>query len=106
MVARLHRGDARSDLTNDAGTLVAENRRENSLAVEAVERIGIGMANSRRLDLDQDLAGLGALQIQLDDLKWLLGLERNSGTCLHLRLLLSLFNTAKRVIRDFPQSVI
>ena len=87
MVAGLHRGDARAHLADDAGALVAEDRGENPLAVEAVQRIGVGVANARRLDLDQHLAGLRTLQIKLDDLKRLLRLERDGGACLHLPFL-------------------
>ncbi len=49
------------------------------------------MTNSRRLDLDQDLAGPGTFQIEFDDLKRLLGLERDCGACLHLPFLHSSF---------------
>jgi len=52
MVAGLHRDDARPYLADDAGSFVAEDRGENSLAVETVQRVGIGMANPGRLDLD------------------------------------------------------
>ena len=95
MVARLHRGDALSHLPDDAGTLVAEDRRENSLAVEAIKRIGVGVANSRRLDLDKDFARFGTLQIELDDFERLLGLECDSGACLHLPFLHSRFFSFK-----------
>ena len=88
MVARLHRGDARADLANDAGALMAEDRREDPLAVEAIERVGVGVANSGRLDLDQDFAGLGAFQIEFDDFERLLGLKGDCGACLHPILLL------------------
>jgi hypothetical protein len=76
------------DLADDAGAFMAEDRGEDSLAVEAVERIGVGVTNSRRLDLDQDFTGLGAFQIEFDDFKRLLRLERDCGSCLHLILLL------------------
>src|SRR5262249_1139342 len=67
---------------------VAEDRRENPFAVEAVERIGVGVADAGRLDLDQDFAGLGSFQIKLDDFKRLLRLKGNCGPCLHHLLLL------------------
>src|SRR5713226_4743347 len=86
MIARLHRGDARSHLANDAGALMAEDRGKDSLAVEAVKGVGVGVADAGRLDFNQDLAGLRALQIKLDDFKQLLCFERDSGTCLHSKL--------------------
>ena len=88
MIARLHRGDARPDLADDAGALMAEDRREDPLAVQTIQRIGVGVADSGRLDLDQDFAGLRAFQIEFDDFERLLGLERDCGACLHFMLLL------------------
>src|ERR1700730_7442362 len=88
MVARLYRGDARPYFPDDAGALMAQDRGEDPLAVEAIERIGVGVANPRRLDLDQNFTGLGAFEVQLDDFKRLLRLERDCGKCLHLVLLL------------------
>ena len=88
VVAGLDRGDACSHLADDAGTLVAEDRGEDPLAVQAVERIGVGVTNPRRLDFDKDFTGLGPFQIEFDDLKRLLCLKRDSGACLHLGLLL------------------
>src|SRR6202140_3855588 len=84
MVAGLHRGDALSDLPDDAGTLVAEDRGEDSLAIESVKRIGVGVANSRRLDLDKDFPRFWTIQIELDDFEGLLRLKRDGGACLHL----------------------
>ena len=110
MVARLDRGDARTDLADDAGALMAEDRGENSFAVETVERIGVGVADAGRLDLDQDFAGLRTFQIELDDLKRLLRLERDCGACLHLILLLrsstlqNMFSPALRCFTASPRS--
>jgi hypothetical protein len=86
MIARLHRGDAGPDLAHDARAFMAKDRGENALAVQTIQRIGIGVANARRLDLDQDFAGLGAFQVELDDFKRLLGFKRDCGTCLHFIL--------------------
>ncbi len=83
MVARLHRGDARADFAHDARAFMAEDRREDALAVEAIERIGVGVADAGRHDLDQNFAGLGSFQIQLDDLERFLRLESDGGACLH-----------------------
>ena len=93
MVARLHRGDAGPDFANDAGALMAEDRGEDSLAVEAVQRVGIGVADSGRLDLDQDFTGLGALQIEFDDFKRLLGLKGDCGARFHPHTPVALFSS-------------
>ena len=83
MIAGLHRGDPGADLADDASTLVPQDRGENAFAVEAIQRVGVGMANAGRLDLHQHLAGLRSLQIKLHNLKRLLRLERDGGACLH-----------------------
>ena len=70
---------------------MAEDRGKDALAVEAVERVGVGVADAGRLDLDQDFAGLRSFQIDLDDLERLLGFERDSGAGLHSQLHISLF---------------
>ena len=67
----------------DVADFVAEHGGEDALAVEAVERIGIGMANAGRHDLDQHFAGLGAFEIELDDFERLLGSKGNGGAGLH-----------------------
>ena len=79
-------GDARhpgADLADDPGTFMAQDRREDPFRIETVERVGVGMADSGRLDLDQHFAGLRPLQVELDDLERLLGLERDGGSGLH-----------------------
>jgi hypothetical protein len=65
---------------------MAEDRRKDSFAVEAVKGVGVGVADAGRLDFNQDFAGLGALEIKLDDFKRLLCFECDSGACLHLSL--------------------
>jgi hypothetical protein len=50
-----------------------------------VQGVGVGVTDARRLDLHQDFAGLGAFQVQLDNLKRLLGFERDGGAGLHGR---------------------
>ena len=83
MVAGLHAGHARADLADDARALVAEDRREDAFAVEAVERVGVGVADAGRHDLDQHFALLGPLEVDLDDLERLLGFEGDGGAGLH-----------------------
>src|ERR1700733_1593249 len=104
MVAGLDRGNARAHFPDNAGALMAEDRGEDSLAVQAIQRIGVGVADSRRLDLDEDFASLWTIQVELDDLKRLLRFERDCGACLHLILLLrsstlqSMFSPALRSV--------
>ena len=68
MVARLHAGDFRAHFANHARALVAEDRRKDAFAVEAIKRVSVGVTNARRHDLDQDLALLGAFEVNFDDL--------------------------------------
>ena len=57
VVARLDARDALADALDDSRRLVAEHAREEALGVEAVERVGVGVAERRRDDLDAHLAG-------------------------------------------------
>src|SRR5262249_36125966 len=50
VVASLDRCHAGADLAYDSSPLVPEDGGENPLAVEAIKRIGIGMADARCLD--------------------------------------------------------
>ena len=83
MVAGLHAGHARPDLAHHARALVAEDRREDAFAVEPVERVGVGVADAGRHDLDQHFALLRAFEVDLDDLERLLGFEGDGGAGLH-----------------------
>ncbi|MEH2471598.1 hypothetical protein V1284_003042 [Nitrobacteraceae bacterium AZCC 2299] len=83
MIAGFHRADAGPDLANDAGAFMAEDRGKDALAVKPVERIGIGVADAGGLDLDQHLAMLRTLEIDLDDLERLLGLKGDGGARFH-----------------------
>jgi hypothetical protein len=66
-----------------ARAFVAEDAGELALAVEPVERIGVGVTDARRHDLDQHFARLGAFQIEFDDLERLVGGEGDGGAGLH-----------------------
>ncbi len=68
---------------------MAQDRGENPLAIEAIKRVGVGVADPGRLDLDKDFARFRAIQVELDDFQGLLCLERDSGACLHLPFLRS-----------------
>jgi hypothetical protein len=63
VVARLDAGDPGADLDDDAGALVAEDRREDALRIVAGEREGIGVADAGGLDLHQHLAGTRAVEV-------------------------------------------
>jgi hypothetical protein len=84
VISRFHRDYARADFANDACALMAENGWKDSLAVEAVECIGVGVANPGCLYLDKDFTGLGAVEVEFDDFKGLLRFERDSGASFHL----------------------
>jgi hypothetical protein len=47
-----------ADLAHDARALMAEDRRELAFGIEARERVGVGVADAGRHDLDQHFAGL------------------------------------------------
>jgi len=83
MIAGFDAGYARADLPNHARTFVAEDRWEQAFAIEAVERVSIGMADTGRHDLNEDFAVLGSFKIHFDDLERLLGRERDGGAGLH-----------------------
>ena len=72
-----------ADLDDDAGALVAEDRREQALGIGARQRELVGVADAGRLDLDQHLAGLRALEVDLDDLERLAGREGDGCAGLH-----------------------
>ena len=66
MVAGRERRHAGADLDHDARALVSEDRREEPLGIGARERVGVGVTDAGRLDLDQHLAG--ARPVELDGL--------------------------------------
>src|SRR3712207_3051047 len=84
VIARLEGGHAGSDLPHDACALMAEDRRELALGIEARERVGVRVADARRHHLHQHLAGLGALKRDGLDREGLAGLPRHGGSGLHL----------------------
>ena len=67
MVTNPERGHARADLTHDAGAFMAEDCRELAFRIETGKRVGIGMADPRRHDFDEDFAGLGAADLDRFD---------------------------------------
>ena len=57
VVALFDAGHPRPDIDDDAGALMAEDRRKQPLGIGPGQRVGVGMADAGRLDLDQHLAG-------------------------------------------------
>jgi hypothetical protein len=62
---------------------MAEDGREQPFRIGAREREFVGVADAGRLDLDEDLAVLGALEIDLGNLQRLSGLEGHRGAGFH-----------------------
>ncbi len=87
MIARLNTGHACADFAHNARALMAQNAREDALTIQPVKRIGIGMADAGRHDLDQDFPGLRAFKVQFDDFQRFLGFKGDSGASLHGGLL-------------------
>ena len=85
MIARFDRGHPRPNLTHDARALMPQNRGEDALTVEPVERIGVGVADTRCHDLDEHFPGLRAFEVELNNFQWHLGFKRNSSAGLHGR---------------------
>src|SRR5436190_9709881 len=78
MVARLHRGDARPAFGDLARRLVARHDRHWRGPV-AVHDVPIALADARSLHLDPHFAGLGRIELAVDNLQRLVGLEQNGG---------------------------
>ena len=83
VVALLHEVTPGADIDDDAGALMAEDRREQAFRIGARQRELVGVADAGRLDLDQHLAGLGAVEIDLHDLQRLSGGDGDGGAGFH-----------------------
>jgi hypothetical protein len=83
VVADLHRGDSGPDLADDPGAFMAEDRRKDSLRILALQRVGVGVADPGRHDLDQHLARLRAIEVDLVDLQGLVRSDGDRGAGLH-----------------------
>ena len=68
MVPDRHRGYPQPGLNHHPGALMAQDRRKNPLRIGARQGELIGVANARRLDLDQNLTGLRTGQVNLNNL--------------------------------------
>src|SRR5947208_3067336 len=69
--------------TDDPGALVAEDRGEDPFRILAFQRVGVGVADSGRHDLDQHLARFGPVEIDLVDLERPVRRNRDRGSGLH-----------------------
>ena len=83
VVALFHAGHARPDVDDDAGPLVAEDGRKQPFGVGAGEREFVGVADARRLHLDQHLSGLRPVELDVGDHQRLGLLQCDGGTGLH-----------------------
>src|SRR5262249_42034544 len=83
MIALDHAGDTASHLDDDARALVPENDGKQPLRVGTRQREIVGVADARRLDLDQHLTRFWAAEVDIDDLKRLALREGNSSARSH-----------------------
>jgi hypothetical protein len=78
-----HGGYARADIDDDAGALMAEDRRKQPLGVGARQGEFVGVADAGRLDLDQHLAGARAVELDGGHFERLAGAEGDGGANIH-----------------------
>ena len=83
MIAGFKRGHAGAHFAHDAGTLVAEDRREDAFRVGARQRVGVGVADAGGLDLDQHLAGFRPFDVDGLDGQRFAGLPGYRGAGFH-----------------------
>src|ERR1700737_788451 len=63
VIALLEAGDAGTDVDDDAGALMTEDGGKQPLGIGAGERVLVGVADARRLELDQHLAGARPVEL-------------------------------------------
>ena len=83
VVAGLDALDALANFEHDAGPLVSEDRRKEPFGIGTGKSELVCMADPRGHYLDQDLAFLRPVQIDIDDLQRLAGGGGNCGFCAH-----------------------
>ena len=71
MVVLAQRRHTGANVDNDAGTFVAEDRREQSFGIGPRQRVVVRVTNAGRLDLNQHLAGTRSVEIDVFDRQWL-----------------------------------
>jgi hypothetical protein len=84
MVARFQRLHARPAFHHHARAFMPEDRGEDAFGIGAGQGEFVGVADAGGLDLDQNLAFLGVVEIDFHDLQWLSGGNGDSGTSAHL----------------------
>ena len=87
MIALFQAADAGADVDDDARALVPENRRKQPFRVGARTGELVGVAHAGRLDFDQHLARLGAVQLHGVDHQRGAGLVRYRCADIHRSLL-------------------
>ena len=83
MIALFHGRHAGSDIDDDAGALMAEDRRKQTLGVGARKGELVGVADAGRLDLDQHFAGARAFELDRGHFKRFAGAEGYGGANIH-----------------------
>jgi len=78
MVARLHRGDARTAFQDLARRLVTRHDRHRRGPI-AIHNVPVALADARRLHLDAHFERFGRVELALDDLQRLVRLEQDGG---------------------------
>ena len=87
MIAFLDAGHAAADIDHDAGTFMAEDRREQAFGIGAGQREFVGVADAGGLDFDQHLAFARSLELDGRDFKRFAGGESYGGANVHGRFL-------------------
>ena len=72
-----------TDIDHDAGALVTEDRRKQTLRVGARPGEFVGVADAGRLDFDEDFAGLRPFELYVDNFQRFAGTEGYSRTHIH-----------------------
>ena len=83
MIAGLQGTHAGADFDHHAGALMAENGWKQPFRIIARQGEFVGMADAGRLDFDQDLPRLRAIQLHLFDDQRLAGLVGDRGANIH-----------------------
>ena len=83
MVAWLDAADLRADLNHNAGPLMAEDGRKHAFGVVAGQGEGVGMTDAGCLELNHDLALLGAFNVHLFNFEGFARFPGDCRACLH-----------------------
>ena len=77
MVAAFQRRHVAARFDHDARALMSEDGREQAFGIGARQGVGVGVADSGGLDLDQDFAGPGPFEVNAGDFERFAGLVRD-----------------------------